>query len=50
RENWQEVKWILQYVRGTMAVALCFGGSDITLHGHVNSDMAGDLDSKRSTT
>jgi hypothetical protein len=30
--------------------ALCFEGSDIVLHGYVDSDMAGDKDSMRSTT
>ena len=29
---------------------LCFGGSDITLQGYVDSDLAGDFDRNRSTT
>ena len=36
-------------MRGTATHALCFGGSDIVLHGYVDSDLAGDKDSKRST-
>jgi hypothetical protein len=38
-----------QYLRGTTTHALCFGGSDIVLQGYVDSDMAGDKDSRRST-
>jgi hypothetical protein len=27
KEHWQELKWILDYLRGTTTHALCFGGS-----------------------
>jgi hypothetical protein len=27
KENWETVKWILRYLRGTATHALCFGGS-----------------------
>jgi hypothetical protein len=37
-------------LRGTTTHALCFGGSDTFLQGYVDSDMAGDKDSRRSTT
>jgi hypothetical protein len=50
KEHWEEVKWILRYLRGTTTHALCFGGSDTFLQGYVDSDMAGDKDSRRSTT
>jgi len=43
------VKWILRYLRGTTSHALCFGGSSTVLQGYVDSDMAGDKDSRRST-
>ena len=45
-----EVKCILRYLRGTTNQALCFGGSNISLQGYVDVDMAGDKDNKRSTT
>jgi hypothetical protein len=35
KEHWEEVKWILRYLRGTSTHALCFGGSDIVLQGYV---------------
>jgi hypothetical protein len=50
KEHWEAVKWILRYLKGIATHALCFGGSDIVLQGYVDSDMAGDKDSRRSTT
>jgi len=48
--HWEVVKWILRYLRGPTKAALHFGGSEIKLHGYVDSDLAGDLDRSRSTT
>jgi hypothetical protein len=31
KEHWEEVKWILRYLRGTATHALCFEGSYIVL-------------------
>jgi len=50
KEHPQGVKWILRYLRSTTTKALCFGGSNTFLQGYVDSDMAGDIDSRRSTT
>jgi hypothetical protein len=47
--HWEEVKWILEHLRGTATHALCFGGLDIVLQGYVDSYMVGDKDSRRST-
>jgi len=44
------MKWILKYFRGTKNQALCFGGSNIALHGYVGVDMACDRDNRRITT
>jgi hypothetical protein len=49
KENWEVVKWILGYLRGTATHALCFGGLDTFLQEYVDSDMAGDKDNRRST-
>ena len=49
KEHWEEVKWILRYLRGTATHALCFGGSDTFLQGYVDLDMEGDKDSRRSS-
>jgi hypothetical protein len=50
KEHWEAVKWILRYLRGTATRALCFGGSNIVLQGYVDSYMACDKYSRRSTT
>ena len=49
-EHWNVVKWILKYLRGTTTKALCFKGSNASLRGYVDSDLAGDIDTRRSTT
>jgi len=50
KEHWMIVKWILKYLRGTTNQSLCFGGSNISLQGYVDADMACDRDNRRSTT
>ena len=50
KDHWQAVKLILRYLRGTMGTVFCYSGSNTTLHGYVDSDMAGDIDSMRSMT
>ncbi len=50
KEHWMAVKWILRYLKGTTDQALCFGGSNISLQGYFDADMAGDRDNRRSTT
>ena len=44
------VKWILRYLRGTSSKCLHFGGSTTNLQGYVDSDLAGDIDTRWSTT
>ena len=48
REHWEVVKWILRYLRGTSRVCLCFGNGKVVLDGYTDSNMAGDVDSKKS--
>lgn len=49
-EHWNTVKRILRYIRGTSDAALCYGGSEFTVKGYVDSDFAGDLNKSKSTT
>ena len=49
-EYWIAVKKILRYIRGISDVALCNGGSEFTVRGYINSDFAGDIDKRKSTT
>jgi transposase InsO family protein len=50
REHWNTIKRILRYIKGTSDVALCYGGSEFTVRGYVDSDFAGDLEKRKSTT
>ena len=50
KQHWDAVKWILRYLKGTSDFVLCFGGKDTSLRGYTDSDMAGNLDNRRSTT
>ena len=43
------MKWILRYLHGIIDIRLCFGGDEFTLVGYLDSDMAGDIDSRKST-
>jgi hypothetical protein len=40
----------LRYIKGTSNVALCYRGSEVTVRGYVDSDFAGDLEKRKSTT
>ncbi|KAH9670456.1 hypothetical protein KPL70_016992 [Citrus sinensis] len=44
------VKRVLRYIKGTSDVALCYGGSEFTVRGYIDSDFAGDFDKRKSTT
>ena len=50
KEYWRAVKWILRYLKGSSDMTLCYGGTDVRLRGYVDSDFAGDVNSRRSTT
>lgn len=50
KEHWNAVKWIMRYLRGTADMKLCFGSDKPTLVGYSDSDMAGDIDSRKSTS
>lgn len=42
------MKWILRYLRGTSGLKLTFGGDKPLLVSYTDSDMAGDIDSRKS--
>ncbi|PKI64048.1 hypothetical protein CRG98_015580 [Punica granatum] len=50
KEHWNAVKWILRYFKGTPKVFLHFGTGKPELVGYTNADMAGDIDSRKSTS
>lgn len=52
RDHWSGVKWLLRYVKGSLEVGLKFtaGSNKVGITGFVDSDFAGDLDKRRSST
>jgi ATP-binding cassette subfamily B (MDR/TAP) protein 1 len=50
RTHWEAMKWILRYLRGSTNMKLCFGGSKAKLIADSDSDLAGDIDGKNSTS
>lgn len=50
REHWNAVKWIMRYLKGTVDMKLGFGDDKAVLVGYSDSDMAGDIDSRKSTS
>ena len=49
KEHWAVVKWILRYLQGTSKMSLCFGKGEPILDRFTDSDMVGDIDSRKST-
>ena len=39
----------MRYLKGSSDIALWYDGTDVHLHGYVDSDFAGDVDSQKST-
>jgi ATP-binding cassette subfamily B (MDR/TAP) protein 1 len=50
KEHWEAVKWILRYLKGTSKMCLCYGGAKPVMEGYTDSDMAGDLVGRKSTS
>ena len=44
------MKWIFRYLKGTLKVCLSFGESEPSLEAYIYSDMAGDLNCRKSTS
>ena len=52
KRHWETAKWVLRYIFGTIDVGLKYpnrGEVPIT-EGYVDSDFAGDIDTRKSTT
>ncbi|KAH7387965.1 hypothetical protein KP509_16G051000 [Ceratopteris richardii] len=50
RAHWEVVKSILRYLKGTKSKCLCYGKGPLELKGFCDSDMAGDVDTRKSTS
>ena len=50
KKHWEAVKSILRYLSGTTNRELCYGHGELSIQGYVDSDYAGCVDTRRSTT
>ncbi|RVW40113.1 Retrovirus-related Pol polyprotein from transposon TNT 1-94 [Vitis vinifera] len=50
KEQRATVEWILRYLMDTSKTCLCFGTNKPVLVGCIDADMAGDVDSRKSTS
>jgi ATP-binding cassette subfamily B (MDR/TAP) protein 1 len=50
RPHWEAVKWIFRYLWGRTSMKLCFGGSEPKLIAYSDSDLARDIDGRKSTS
>ena len=50
KEHWNAVKWVLRYLRGTSDYCITFNQTSDSICSFVDSDFAGDLDKRRSTS
>ena len=50
KQHFQAEKWILRYIKGTSRYCLCFGHDETVLEGFIDADIAGDIDTRKSTT
>ncbi|KAJ4721959.1 Retrovirus-related Pol polyprotein from transposon TNT 1-94 [Melia azedarach] len=50
KEHWDGVKWIMRYLCGTSDLKLSFGENEPVLVGFTDADLAGDIDSRKSTS
>ena len=50
KENWNVVKWMLNYLRGTSDTSICYRLTDLQIKCFAYSDYGGDKDGRKSTT
>ena len=50
RKNWEAIKWLLHYLRGTSKTTLCFSKNDVILEGYFDADLEGCSYTRKSTT
>jgi hypothetical protein len=50
KKHWQAVKGVLRYLKATRNMRICYGSQELSVKGYTDSDYAGDLDNRRSTS
>jgi len=49
KQHWEAVKWIPIYLKGTSNTSICFTRTNLKLLGYAYANLAGDIDSRKST-
>ena len=49
-EHWTAAKGVLRYIAGTLQQGILYGSSSSTVEGYCDSDIASDMETRRSTT
>ena len=49
KAHWEVVKCILKYLNDTQSKCICYGKGNLKLQGFYDVDMAGDVDTRKST-
>ena len=50
KQHWEAVKGIMRYLKATKSMCICYGSQVLSVKGYTDSDYAGDLDNRRSTS
>ena len=50
KKHWEAVKGIMRYLKATKSLRICYESQDLSVRGYTDSDYAGDLDKRRSTS
>ena len=50
RKHWDAVKWIFRYLDDTSKLCLCYGNDEYVIDNFTSVDMAGEIDSRKSTS
>jgi hypothetical protein len=50
KQHWEAVKWILRYLKDSLDTSFCFIRADLKLQGYMDAALAGDINSRKSTT
>ena len=49
KQQWEVVKWIFRYIKGTSGSSLCYIIRDLKLEGFTDANIARDADNRKST-
>lgn len=50
KQHWKAIRWIMSYLRGNSKLKFCFGSDTLALVGYTDSYIAGNVDTRKSTS